>query len=96
MKNDNDVPVFMLMHQIVHLGRYRAMKEMTSFELKPNQVGILFILECKGKLSQKELAAKIGVTPPSMTVALRKLEEQGFIVREPDEEDQRVVRICPF
>lgn len=94
MKNDNDVPVFMLMHQIAHLGRYRAMKEMTSFELKPNQVGILFILECKGKLSQKELAAKIGVTPPSMTVALRKLEEQGFIVREPDEEDQRVVRIC--
>ena len=84
----------MLMHQIVHLGKYRAMKEMTSFELKPNQVGILFILECKGKLSQKELASKIGVTPPSMTVALRKLEEQGFIVREPDEEDQRVVRIC--
>ena len=28
MKNDHDVPVFMLMHQIVHLGKYRAMKEM--------------------------------------------------------------------
>lgn len=93
MKNDHDVPVFMLLHQIVHLGKYHAMKQTTSFDLKPNQVGILFVLECNGQLSQKELSEKIGVTPPSMTVALRKLEERGYITKEADTEDQRIVRI---
>ena len=62
-------------------------------ELNPSQAGILFILNSHGRLSQRQLAQKIGITPPSMTVTLRKLEELGFIHKEPDEKDQRIIRI---
>lgn len=84
---------FMLIHQVAHLAKYQALKEMESCGLKPNQAGILFMLRSEGRLSQKELAKRVGVTPPSMTVALKKLEKQGYIVREQDEKDQRITRI---
>lgn len=84
---------FMLIHQVGHLAKYQALKEMESFGLKPNQAGILFILRSEGGLSQRELARRMGVTPPSMTVALKKLEKQGYILREQDEKDQRITRI---
>lgn len=67
---------------------------MEDMELNPSQAGILFILNNQGRLSQRQLAEKIGITPPSMTVTLRKLEERGFITKEPDERDQRILRIC--
>lgn len=84
---------FMLIHQVAHLAKYQALKEMESCGLKPNQAGILFILRTEGGLSQRELARKMGVTPPSMTVALKKLEKQGYILREQDAKDQRITRI---
>lgn len=84
---------FMLIQQVAHLVKYQAMREMESFHLKPNQVGIMFILGSEGELSQRELAKLIGITPPSMTVALRKLEKQGYVQRKVDEKDQRIQRI---
>ncbi|MGF0031738.1 MarR family winged helix-turn-helix transcriptional regulator [Bariatricus sp. SGI.154] len=93
MKKLDDASVFIIMHQLLHLSKYQAMKGMEDVGLKPSQAGVLFVLNCEGKLSQRELAEKIGITPPSMTVALRKLEDQGYIVKEPDKEDQRIIRI---
>ncbi|MEI3210533.1 MAG: MarR family transcriptional regulator [Lachnospiraceae bacterium] len=80
---------FMLIQQVAHLVKYQAMREMESFHLKPNQVGIMFILRSEGELSQRELAKLIGITPPSMTVALRKLEKQGYVQRKVDEKDSK-------
>lgn len=89
-----DSSVFILLEQIGHLSRYHAIKKMEMLGLRPGQAGILFILNCEGTLSQKKLAEKMGITPPSMTVALRKLENGGYIVKEPDRYDQRVFQIC--
>lgn len=91
--NMEDAPVYMILRQLVHLSKYQALKRMEEFDLKPSQAGILFALSCSGKLSQRELAEKIGITPPSMTVALRKMEDLGYIMKEPDEKDQRIIRI---
>lgn len=77
----------------MHLSRYHTVKRLEDMELNPSQAGILFILNSQGRLSQRQLAQKIGITPPSMTVTLRKLEELGFIHKEPDEKDQRIIRI---
>lgn len=93
MKNIGDASVFIVMHQLMHLSRYHAAMRMEDMELNPSQAGILFILNSHGRLSQRQLAQKIGITPPSMTVALRKLEELGFIQKEPDDKDQRIIRI---
>ena len=93
MKNTEDTSAFIVMHQLMHLSRYHAVLRMEDMELNPSQAGILVILNSHGRLSQRQLAQKIGITPPSMTVTLRKLEELGFIHKEPDEKDQRIIRI---
>lgn len=93
MKNVEDASIFIVLHQLLHLSKYQAMKRMEILGLKPSQAGILFILNCEGELSQRSLADKIGIKPPSMTVALRKLEEQGYIKKEQDGKDQRIIRI---
>ncbi len=93
MKNTEDASAFIVMHQLMHLSRYHAVLRMEDMELNPSQAGILFILNSHGRLSQRQLAQKIGITPPSMTVTLRKLEELRFIHKEPDEKDQRIIRI---
>lgn len=79
---------FMLIQQVAHLAKYQTLKEMESCGLKPNQAGILVVLRSEGGLSQKELAKRMGVTPPSMTAALKKMEKQGYVLREQDEKDQ--------
>lgn len=94
MKNIEDASVFIVMHQLMHLSRFHAVRRMEDMELNPSQAGILFILNSHGRLSQRQLAEKIGITPPSMSVTLRKLEELGLIHKEPDEKDQRIIRIC--
>lgn len=93
MKDQKDLSIFIILHQIVHMSKYQEIKKTEALGIKPGQAVILFMLGCKGGLSQKQLAQEIGITPPSMTVALRKMEESGFILREPDDEDQRVIRI---
>lgn len=93
MKDEKDLSIFIILHQIVHMSKYQEIKKTEALGIKPGQAVILFMLGCKGGLSQKQLAQEIGITPPSMTVALRKMEESGFIMREPDDEDQRVIRI---
>ena len=70
---------FMLIQQVAHLAKYQTLKEMESCGLKPNQAGILVVLRSEGGLSQKELAKRMGVTPPSMTAALKKMEKQEYI-----------------
>ena len=94
MKNIDDASAFIVLHQLMHLSRYHAVMRMEDMNLNPSQAGILFILNSQGRLSQRQLAEQIGITPPSMTVTLRKLEELGYIRKEPYECDQRILRIC--
>jgi MarR family transcriptional regulator for hemolysin len=46
-----------------------------------------------GALSQRELAARMGVEAPTLTRHLDHMEEQGLIERHGDEDDRRVTRI---
>ena len=41
----------------------------------------------------KSLAKKLNVTAPSITSAIQKMEKAGFIKRQPDEKDQRIMRL---
>ncbi len=54
---------------------------------------MLWTLNHHDGVSQKELAAKMGITPPSITVMIRKMEAEGLIEKFQDEKDQRVARI---
>lgn len=93
MEQNMESSVFFSVFQLMQFMKYQAMKRMEELEIKPSQAGVLFSLKCWGELSQKQLAEKVGITPPSMTVAIRKMEELGYVVRKHDENDQRVIKI---
>ncbi len=43
----------------------------------------------------KEIAAGLGVTPPTVSVALQRLEQAGLVSRRRDPRDRRVARFFP-
>ena len=45
-------------------------------------------------MSQKELAERLNMTPPSITSAIRKMEQGGYIRRRQDVTDHRVMRLA--
>lgn len=92
-KNLTEKPALMILYQVLHLTMRHSLHLLEEYDLKPGQVGTLMTLAKRGGLSQREVAEAIGVTPPSITVSLQKMEKQGYIVRKPDEKDQRIIRI---
>lgn len=54
---------------------------------------VLSILKMKPQITQKELSYLLDMRPQSLSELLAKLERQGYIKREPLEEDRRVATI---
>lgn len=54
---------------------------------------ILFHLAREDGRTQLELANLVHITPPSVSVALQKLEDEGYIKRIADESDKRKTRV---
>ena len=89
--NDDSFDV-MLFHQLANLTRYHAERSLEKLGLKPGQVGILFLLHREDGQSGRQLAKKVGITPPSMTEALKKMESMGYVIKRTDPRDQRLIR----
>lgn len=88
-----NMPVQLLLAQAGHMYKWYLGNLMRDMQMKPGQAGILVILQMMGPMSQRELADRIHITPPSVNVAVQKLEKLGYVRKEQDEKDQRVTRI---
>jgi len=64
-----------------------------SVDLTPNQYFILVLVKSREASSSAELARAMGVLPQSMTELIAPLEKQGAIVRRPDRDNNRILRI---
>ena len=53
----------------------------------------LFHLELGDGLTQQELANRVRLSPPTVSVTLQKMEREGLLLRQPDEKDQRTIRV---
>ncbi|MGN9055325.1 MarR family winged helix-turn-helix transcriptional regulator [Bariatricus sp. HCP28S3_A7] len=93
MCGDKNIPLLFLMHQVFHMNVQSVIHLIEPLKIKPGQAGILLFLRKAGPLSQREIADHIGVKPPSVTVAIQKLEKLGYVERRPDTKDQRIVNI---
>lgn len=83
----------LLMNQVMHLYIQRSMQLFRDLKVHPGAGGMLWALRKNNGMAQKEIAKKLGITPPSMTVMIKKLEGEGYIVKKQDEKDQRMTRI---
>lgn len=88
-----NMPVQLLLAQVGHMYKWYVGNLMKDTQMKPGQAGILVILQMMGPMSQRELADRVHITPPSVNVAVQKLEKLGYVRKEQDEKDQRMTKI---
>ena len=89
-----DIPILVLMGIVSHRAMNTAKGMYQEFDLNRSQASVLFMLHQRDSMSQKELAAQLNITAPSITSMIQKMERDKYITREPDRHDQRVMRLA--
>jgi MarR family transcriptional regulator, organic hydroperoxide resistance regulator len=57
------------------------------------QFWLLRQLWCQGPMTIGELAVALGITPGSVTIACKRLEKDGYVTRDRQTQDERIVRV---
>ena len=85
-----------LCHDISHLfrARMRHAGEMDGVLSQPGARAILSRLAVSEGLCQRELVERTHLRPPTVSVILQKMEEEGMVERKSDADDRRIVRVC--
>jgi DNA-binding MarR family transcriptional regulator len=63
-------------------------------DLTMPQFKLLLVIASRKGLTVGDLAQRLGVTPPTVTIMLDRLVEHGFVRREDDPVDRRLVIAC--
>jgi DNA-binding MarR family transcriptional regulator len=82
-----------LLVQICRMHHGRARELLHGIGLYRGQPPVLDILYDEEGLTHTELATRLQVVPATVTKMLQRMEKSGFLVRQPDPEDQRVSRV---
>ncbi len=82
-----------LLAQICRMHYSRARELLHGIGLYRGQPPLLETLHEQEGLTHTELAARLGVVPATVTRMLQRMEKAGFVVRQPDPEDQRISRV---
>jgi DNA-binding MarR family transcriptional regulator len=76
------------------VSRLHRRIRLASNDVPPLQLSTLVSIEQHGPLRLGELAQREAVTAPTMTRVLAALDERDLIVRSPDPDDARSVRVA--
>lgn len=82
-----------LLAQIMRLYFCRTYGILEKWDVHPGQVQVLFELQRRDGMNQKELADKLMVRPPTVAVTIKRMERNGLLQRRPDADDQRITHI---
>jgi DNA-binding MarR family transcriptional regulator len=82
-----------LLFQICRMHHGRARTLLHEIGLYRGQPPLLDILHEDEGLTHTELATQLGVVPATVTKMLQRMEKAGFVLRQPDTDDQRVSRV---
>lgn len=84
------VDAFDLVHQL----EKNRLKGVKNVDLSINELHLIEAIGSNERgVSVREIAEKLDITMPSVTVATVKLEKKGLVVKMQDEIDKRVVRV---
>ena len=84
---------FAAFHRAMLVFRQLLMKRMNEHGLHPGQAFCVAEISHNEGITQSELAESLGVSRPTVTIMLQKLEKAGTIERRSDEDDQRFTRL---
>ena len=71
----------------------RRLRQQSDVDASPTQLSALATIGRLGPMTLGDLAAAERVQPPTITAAVGRLEAQGYVVRSPDAQDRRSVRV---
>ena len=82
-----------LFMRATHTYFQKNFQQLNGLGLHPGQIPVLWHLFQEKGLSQKEIANRVKVKPPTVNVSLQRLEKMQCIYRKQDAKDQRISRI---
>ncbi len=71
----------------------RCFQQFAEMGIHSSQIPIIMILNRTDGCSQKEMAEKLEIKPPTVNVSIQRLEKAGIVCRRRDEYDQRIMRV---
>jgi len=71
----------------------RRLRQQAETDASPTQLSALATIERRGPITLGDLAACERIQPPTVTAAIGRLEQQGLVLRRPDEDDRRIARV---
>ena len=89
-----DVPLSpRLIVEISRLLRSRLLREESGVMAQGTARLVMSLLATRGTLGQQELVQYTRLKPPSVSVLLRRMQEEGYVERVICEQDRRAVRV---
>lgn len=85
--------LFGAFHKLIRANRQLMLRRVTEHGGHPGQMFCLKVLAEDDGITQRDLAERLNVTRPTVTVMLQKMEKAALIERRSDERDQRYTRI---
>lgn len=82
-----------LLRQISTIVRRKGRTLLEQYGITPPQFDALFILDRDGELTIGELSNRLYLAYSTTTDLVDRLERSGFVIRQRDSEDRRVVRV---
>ncbi len=89
----NDDSISQLLIHLCRAHRRAAEHRLNEIGLYAGQEALLLHLIANNGLSQTELAQALNVEAPTVTKSLTRLVKAGYVTRQPDAHDGRVLRV---
>lgn len=93
MDNLEEYKMDPLLAQVSRLHHHKARAMFESIGLYRGQPPALFALWDHDGLTHSELAAELDIKPQTVSKMVQRMEQNGFVVRKPDPNDQRVSHV---
>lgn len=92
-RSPEQLPLGHLLAQVCRLASGRVRAHMEKIGLHRGQGFVLMHLWRRDGVAQREIACAMQISPATMTNMLQRMEQAGWILRERDSGDQRIVRV---
>ena len=93
MNNDRKEPIGRYLSQIHRKGSSFITKGLSEYSIGSGQFMFLIQLYKKDGISQEELSENLNIDKGTTARAIKKLEEENFLIRVKDEQDKRAYKI---
>ena len=85
--------VMMVINELSKLFHDRVRTECDKNGIPSGYRHVLFYLAREDGISQLELVKRTHLKAPTISVSLQKMESEGLVIRKPDDNDQRMIRL---